>query len=162
VIDPREFLPRSELAGPIVRHPGEGRVVGVVRGRTTFKVLPEETGGAYAVLEQQVPPGGGPPLHVHRHETELFYVLQGEFAFTVAGQTIRAAAGTFVAGPRDIPHTFRNVGTAEGRLLLMVIPGRFANYFLEVDGVPDDDVAAIRALCARYDVELLPEETVAG
>jgi len=31
------------------------------------------------LLEQQVPPGGGPPLHVHRHETEIFYILEGEF-----------------------------------------------------------------------------------
>jgi quercetin dioxygenase-like cupin family protein len=154
--DPSHFLPRSELATPIVRYPGEGHSVGVVRGRTTFKVLPEETDGAYAVLEQVVPPGGGPPLHVHRHETELFYVLSGEFEVTVASQTIRAVAGTFVAGPRDIPHRFRNVGTTDARLLLTVIPGRFANYFLDVDGIPDHDLAAITALCARYDVQVLP------
>ncbi|MHB1424065.1 MAG: hypothetical protein ACYC3I_12885 [Gemmataceae bacterium] len=58
-------------------------------------------------------------------------------------------------GPRDIPHTFRNIGPSEGKLLLTVIPGRFANYFLEVDQVSDYDRAAIQALCAKYDVELL-------
>ncbi|MCX7702022.1 MAG: cupin domain-containing protein, partial [Gemmataceae bacterium] len=105
--EPSLFLPRSELAAPIVRSAGEGKTVGVVRGRTTFKILPAETGGAYAVLEQQVPPGSGPPLHVHRHETEIFYVLAGTFEFTVAGQTFRGTTGTLVAGPRDIPHTFR-------------------------------------------------------
>jgi hypothetical protein len=60
-----------------------------------------------------------------------------------------------VAGPRDIPHTFRNVGPSEARLLLTVIPGAFAQYFLDVDGVADDDLAAIRALCARYGVDIL-------
>jgi quercetin dioxygenase-like cupin family protein len=155
VTDPRIFLPQSELVAPIVRYPGEGRSVGVVRGRTTFKVAPVETDGAYAVLEQQVPPGGGPPLHVHRHETELFYVLQGEFAFTVAGQTIRATVGTFIAGPRDIPHTFRNIGSTDARLLLIVIPGAFADYFLQVDGIPDEDVDKIRELCNRFGVEVI-------
>ena len=48
-----------------------------------------------------------------------------------------------MVGPRDIPHTFRNVGSSDGRLLLTVIPGHFANYFIEVDGMRDEDHAAI-------------------
>jgi hypothetical protein len=40
-------------------------------------------------------------------------------------------------------------------LLLTVIPGRFANYFIDVDGLDDGDHAGIRALTAKYDVELL-------
>jgi hypothetical protein len=68
---------------------------------------------------------------------------------------VSAPAGAIVVGPRDIPHTFRNVGSQDGRLLLTVIPGRFSNFFIEVDGVADDDHAAIRALCAKYDVDIL-------
>jgi len=74
---------------------------------------------------------------------------------TLGDQKIQAAAGAIVVAPRDIPHTFRNVGSQEGRLLLTVIPGRFADYFIEVDGVADKDRAAIRALVAKYDVEIL-------
>src|SRR3954468_24025991 len=120
------FLPTTETAAPILRGPGEGKVVGVLRDRSTFKVLPEETGGAYALLEQQVPPGHGPPLHVHRHETEIFYILEGQFEITLGDQTIQAPAGAMAVGPRDIPHTFRNVGPTPGKLLLTVIPGRFS------------------------------------
>jgi quercetin dioxygenase-like cupin family protein len=149
------FLPETETAVPIVRQPGEGKLVGILRDRSTFKVLSEQTGGAYAILEQQIPAGHGTPLHVHRHETEVFYVLQGQFEITLGDQKVTALPGALVVGPRDIPHTFRNVGSTEGRLLLTVIPGRFANYFIEADGVPDNDRAAIRALCARYDVEIL-------
>src|SRR5437763_13433957 len=68
---------------------------------------------------------------------------------------VTATAGAIVVGPRDIPHTFRNVGSQDAQLLLTVIPGRFANYFIEVDGVDDGDHAAIRALAAKYDVEIL-------
>ena len=35
------------------------------------------------------------------------------------------------------------------------IPVRFAKYFIDVDGVDDGDHAAIRALVAKYDVEIL-------
>lgn len=149
------FLPETETAVPIIRLPGEGPVVGVLRDQSTFKVLSEQTGGAYAILEQRIPAGHGPPLHVHRHETEVFYILEGQFEITIGEQKVPAPAGALVVGPRNIRHAFRNVGTTVGRLLLTVIPGRFANYFIEVDGVADNDRAAIKALCAKYEVEIL-------
>lgn len=149
------FLPETETTTPIVHPPGSGKVVGVLGSRSTFKVLSEQTGGAYAILEQQVMPGHGPPLHVHRHETEIFYILEGTFAFTLGGRTIEAPAGTTAVAPRDIPHTFRNTGTDTGRLLLTVIPGRFADYFLDVDNLPEGDHEAIKAMAARYGVEIL-------
>ncbi len=153
--DGGQFLPETETAVPIIRGPGEGKVVGVLGDRSTFKVLSEQTGGAYAILEQQIPAGHGPPLHVHRHETEVFYVLEGQFEITIGDRKVAAPPGAMVVGPRNIRHTFRNVGPTVGKLLLTVIPGRFANFFIEVDGVPDDDRAAIKALCAKYDVEIL-------
>jgi mannose-6-phosphate isomerase-like protein (cupin superfamily) len=92
---------------------------------------------------------------VHRWDIEIFYILEGQFEFTVGDQKIAAPAGSLLVGPRLIPHTFRNVGDSVGKLLLTVIPGRFANYFIEVDGMPDADKAATRVLCAKYDVEIL-------
>jgi len=153
--EPPGFLPVTETTVPIIQPPGGGKVVGVLRDRSTFKVLSEQTGGAYAILEQTIPAGNGPPLHVHRHETEIFYILEGQFEATVGDQTVPAPPGALVVGPRDIPHTFRNIGSTDGRLLLTVIPGRFANYFIDVDGMDDDDHAEIRALAAKYDVEIL-------
>ena len=149
------FLPQTETAVPIVHPPGGGKAVGVLGAQSTFKVTSAQTGGAYALLEQEVPPGHGPPLHVHRHETEIFYILEGEFEITIGNERIPAPRSAMAVGPRDIPHTFRNVGTSTGRLLLTVIPGRFADYFLDVDNVPDQDIETIRALCAKYGVELL-------
>jgi quercetin dioxygenase-like cupin family protein len=153
--DRGQFLPQTEMAVPIIHPPGSGKVVGVLGGEMTVKVLSEQTGGAYAIIEQQVPPGHGPPLHIHRHETEIFYILEGQFEVTIGGQTVTAPAGAMVVGPRDIPHTFRNVGPATGKLLLTIIPGRFADYFLEAEGVPNHDRPAIKALSAKYGVEIL-------
>ena len=52
----------------------------------------EDTNGKYAVWEALVPPGGGPPPHVHCREEVGFYVLDGE--------RMVATVGT--------PHGFRN------------------------------------------------------
>src|SRR4051794_9356578 len=153
--DPQGFLPATETTVPIIHPPGSGRAVGVLGNTTLFKVLGAQTGGAYAILEQTIPAGGGPPLHVHRHETEVFYVVEGRFELTIGDQKVDAPAGAIAVCPRDIPHTFRNVGTTTGKLLLTIIPGRFADYFLEVDRVPDADLATIKRLCAKYDVEML-------
>ncbi len=150
-----EFLPVTETRAPIVHPPGGGKAVGVLGYTTTFKVMSEQTGGAYAILEQIIPPHHGPPLHVHKHETEIFYVLEGEFEIRVGDETIAAGVGAIAACPRDIPHTFRNVGSTPGRLLLTVIPGRFSNYFAEVDSIPDRNRETIIALCAKYEVEIL-------
>jgi hypothetical protein len=84
-----------------------------------------------------------------------FYVLEGQFEITIGDQKVTALSGAMVVGPRDVPHTFRNTGSKDGRLLLTVIPGRFANYFIDVDGMDDDDMASIQALIAKYDVEIL-------
>jgi quercetin dioxygenase-like cupin family protein len=147
---------QTETTAPIISLPED--TVGTVRvvdGRTRMLVRSEQVNGAYAVLEQEFPSGKGPPLHVHRHETEIFYVVSGEFEFRVGGDVVMGKAGTSAACPRDIPHTFRNVGADTARLLVTIIPGNFGNFFLEADAVADDDHAAIRVLAAKYGVEML-------
>ena len=44
---PHDFLPETETTVPIIRGAGEGKAVGVLRDRSLFKVLPEETGGGF-------------------------------------------------------------------------------------------------------------------
>jgi len=145
----------TETTVPIIHPPGDGLTVGVLADQSTFKVESAQVNGAYAILEQTIPPGGGPPYHVHRHETEIFYILDGEFELTVGGKKIAAPAGCIATCPRDIPHTFRNVGSSPARLLLTIIPGRFGDFFKEVDRIDHTDKAAIKALAATYDVEIL-------
>jgi quercetin dioxygenase-like cupin family protein len=151
----QHVLPETGTAVPIICQPSKGKVVGVLGGRMSFKMLSDLTGGAYAIVEQQIPAGQGPPLHVHRHETEIFYILEGQFEVTIGGQKMAMSAGAMVVALLDIPHTFRNVGPDEGWFLLTFIPGRFARYFIEADGLPDNDRAAIKVLFAKYDVEIL-------
>jgi hypothetical protein len=50
---------------PIIRHPAKGRTIAVVGDVYRFLAVGDETDGKYALWETVVPPGGGPPPHVH-------------------------------------------------------------------------------------------------
>lgn len=102
------------------------------------KVFSRDTGGAFAVIESRVPPGGGPPRHVHEHEDEMFYVLEGEFEFSSGDETARAGRGALVVLPRGLPHGFRNVGDRPGVLINTITPGGFEAFFEAVDRLPKD------------------------
>ena len=77
------------------------------------------------------PRGHGSPLHVHRNEDEWFYVLSGELTFWIDGDVTTATAGSFVSGPRDLPHTF-TVSSDEAHFLLVIEPAGFENFLLEL------------------------------
>ena len=147
----------SEIREPILRKNGEGKTIEILGGQLVYKVLSEETGGAYAIIDQEVPPGHGPPLHVHRRETEIFYVAAGTFDVQCGNDVHRLNAGSLFVGPRDVPHRFENVGETPGRLVLTVIPGNFANYFLEVAKLPPEEEQQMLALLEKYEVELVED-----
>jgi len=141
-------------------------VYSVVGDRYTFLLTGAQTDGAYFVFEAFVPPGSGPPPHVHHREDEAFYVIDGEFEFTVAGAAIRVGAGEFVIGRRDVPHNFKNVGSTPGRMIITLTPAGLENFFSEI-GTPlqsrgdapvppsPEAIAKLIQTAPKYDLELV-------
>jgi quercetin dioxygenase-like cupin family protein len=123
----------------IVSGPGEGRTLLVGGGDcVTYKVRSAETDGAYFCFEVATTPGFGPPLHKHAYR-ELFYVLEGTYEFTLHHdgrmETTKGAAGTAVAVPANVPHTFRNATDGPARLLFVHQPAALESFFEEF-GIP--------------------------
>src|SRR5436190_20193668 len=107
---------------PKLSKPAEGRTIAVVGDVYRFLATGEDTNGKYALWEATVPPGGGPPPHVHSREEEGFYVLEGEITFQVGDQRLVATAGTFANMPVGTPHSFKNEGTQPAKMLISVAP----------------------------------------
>src|SRR5271163_1631951 len=107
---------------PTVRKPTEGRTIAVVGDVYRFLATGEETNGKYALWEATVPPGGGPPPHVHSREEESFYVLEGEITFQLSEERFVAQAGTFANVPTGCLHCFRNESRQPAKMLISIAP----------------------------------------
>jgi len=113
-----------------------------------------------------MPVGFSSPYHTHTREDESFYVLDGEMAFVVDGEWHRAKAGTFVFGPRHLPHGFKVVGNRPARMLLLASPAGFDRFVLELAGPLEEpagppDMAKVMETAARFGIKIhgpLPEE----
>ena len=157
--------PRQSPHNRLFSAEGEGEARWFLGALATIKSTAETTGGRVAVTENWAPRGHGSPLHVHHNEDEWFYVLSGELTFWVDGQVTRATKGSFVFGPRDVPHTF-TVSSDEARFLLIVEPAGFENFLLELSEpaqaptLPPPSAAlppleAMMAAAERYGLEIL-------
>jgi quercetin dioxygenase-like cupin family protein len=121
----------------------------------TFLITGEETDGAYFAMEALVPPGGGPPPHMHTREDETFYLVDGEIEFVLGEDTVTAGPGDFVNVPRGIVHCFRNVGTETARMVLTFTPAGMERFFEEtLEPAPNDPVDVpdnVAEVAARYE-----------
>jgi mannose-6-phosphate isomerase-like protein (cupin superfamily) len=110
----------------------------------------DRTGGALGLFRQTVAPKSGRPVHIHRAEDEFFYVVSGEFSFKLGDRIVSAPARSIIFVPRGTAHTFKNVGTEPGVLLVGVTPGGLEKMFAERQGV---DPETNRALMKKHGME---------
>jgi ketosteroid isomerase-like protein/quercetin dioxygenase-like cupin family protein len=134
---------------------------------TILRATGQTTNGAFGLVENVMPPGFASPYHVHHLEDEAFYVLEGEMAFVCDGKWTTAGPGTYVFGPRNIPHGFKVLGGAPARMLLLCAPGGFDQFVVEMsEPTPaPPDMAKLMAVAAKYSVDILgplPEFTDAA
>ena len=71
------------------------------------------------VLEMTMPVGAAPPLHVHDHLDDTWYILEGQMVVRCGDDELVVGAGHWVSMPRGVPHTFRVVGERSARILLV-------------------------------------------
>ena len=145
---------------PTVIHSAQGRKLLLTGHELTLKLTSRETGGESYAYEVVTPSGVGMPLHVHRIEDEIIQVLDGdEFDVQIGDRTFRAAPGTLIYFPRNIPHRFLNVGTKPLRTLWTIIPGASYEKFIEaLARLPEDsmtDASDVRQLFSAYGIEIL-------
>lgn len=118
----------------------------------------EQTDGAFLVGEARMEPGGlTPAKHVHAHEDENLYVVEGVLTIEIGDERFEARSGDFVTLPRGVPHSFGNLSDELVRGIAVIAPtkieGMFREqeeYFATLSGPPD--LGRLAQIAARYDV----------
>ena len=100
------------------------------------------------------------PLHRHNREDEYSYVLTGRMGALLGDDVVEAGPGDLVYKPRGQWHTFWNAGDEPCRILEIISPAGFEDFFKELvdmGGVANADPEALGALNERYGLEMQPE-----
>ena len=144
---------------------GEGEARWWLGGLVIIKAAGKKTDGHYALVEV-LDPEGPQPLHVHHREDEGFWILEGEVTFEVGEETIKASPGSFVFGPKDVPHRY-TVDSGPARILFVISPAGFEDLIYAtsepakeltlpppLEGQHDEaEMEQLHALCRQYGVE---------
>ena len=131
----------------------ENRAFGLTR-RT--RVPTEATDGAFAIWEEEVPAGAGPPLHVHDREHEVFTVVSGRVRFRAGERDLEAGPGDVVAIPPGVAHTFK--GIEDSVALVMLSPGPASRFFAAVTAAgvsPETDMDAVVRIAADHNIRFV-------
>jgi mannose-6-phosphate isomerase-like protein (cupin superfamily) len=157
----------------IVIQPDEGEHAKLGTLGVIWKIEGYEAGERFSVVEHPIPPRSlAAPLHRHHNEDEYSYVLEGALGALLGDEVVVAGPGSWVFKRRGQWHTFWNAGDTPCRIIEVISPAGFENYFREVaevfaaaaGGPPDGarlgaiagryaldlDVASIPGLCARF------------
>ena len=130
-----------------------------------FMIDGSEAAERFSLVEHPMSPRAlAAPLHRHKREDEYSYVLEGSLGALLGDEVVVGKPGDLIFKPRGQWHTFWNAGDTPARILEIISPAGFEDFFAELDGLggalqaPPD---ALADLCARYELELQPD-TVPG
>lgn len=111
------------IQAPIVRANGEGDKRSFLGGGLhTWKLMEEDTDGAFFLFEDLMGQGKATPFHRHPEADETVYVLEGEILVNIDGNESRVGAGGMTYTPKGVPHAFLVVSD-RARLLALQTPG---------------------------------------
>jgi len=129
---------------PIVRNAGEGdNQLFFGGGRHLWKLLAEDTGGAFFLFEDTMVKDKTTPLHLHPEAHEMTYVTEGEIEVQADGNRSRVRTGGVSFVPKGVAHAFI-VLSAEARLITIQSPGAVGQAFYRGASEPAvDDTADV-------------------
>ncbi len=120
--------PRSRLA---VVQP-HGPDAQLIPGLTASTRLTSADTGSISIVEHVFSPGALVPPHRHTREDEISYVVSGKVGFRSDGKEVTLAAGGYIVKPRGELHSMWNAGKLPARMIEIISPAGFENYFVEL------------------------------
>ncbi len=139
------------------RNNGELDIMG---GVFDCKVSAKDTDGALCVFDTVRHEKGGPALHLHYSQDELFYIIKGEFRIKVGDDIFDLKPGDFAFAPRMVPHTFAKTNEGEGQVLISFQPaGTMEDFFKQMSkfgkNIPANQQEVMKQLWADHGMKVV-------
>ena len=145
----------------LVVGPDDGESVWLGGMGVDFKIGGHTTSGRISIVEHPIEARRLIPPHVHRREDELSYVLEGRVGVRIGDEEAEVGPGTYVFKPRDVAHTFWNPTDEPARLLEIITPAGFEDFFAAMGAYepadPEDFERHRAQLGLRFGLEFVPE-----
>jgi mannose-6-phosphate isomerase-like protein (cupin superfamily) len=120
-----------------------------------------ESSGGFSLVEHPMSAHAlAAPLHRHTREDEYSYIVEGHVGALLGDEVVVGGPGDLIFKPREQWHTFWNAGDEPARLLEIISPAGFEQYFAELvalGGSTQAEPQTLTALAARYGLEVDPQ-----
>lgn len=118
----------------IVRQPEDGETY-FVRENTplTIKVSKKTDGiDSVSICTEEIPRGGGIPIHKHLHEDEFFFFHKGSGIFILDENEIQIKEGCTAFVPKATWHGLKNTGSDIMMFSFSYAPSGFEDFFRQI------------------------------
>jgi quercetin dioxygenase-like cupin family protein len=112
--------------------PGGGENVLIPGFGAVFKLYSRDNNGEVAIVEHPFAVGTITAPHRHTREDEHSIVLEGQIGFRSDAEEVVLGPGGYITKPRGQMHAMWNAGAVPGRIVEVITPGGFENYFREL------------------------------
>jgi mannose-6-phosphate isomerase-like protein (cupin superfamily) len=144
----------TQIAQPVVVLPDAGESFDFGGLGVDWKIDAAATGRRFSVVHHPMAARAlAAPLHRHHNEDEYSYVLEGTLGALLGDEVVTAGPGTWVHKPRGQWHTFWAAGDEPCRIIEVISPGGFEDYFREV-AASWGDVEAFARINAKYKLDM--------
>lgn len=139
---------------PKIIRDADGKVLNVIGDIQTHKLVGENTGNQIVEWVDNVEPGVGIPPHIHTKEDEIFRVIKGQIEIMVDGKTTVLNEGDIAFAPKNIPHSWKVVGTEKAKMITSAFPAGIEFMFKELSELPEGppDFPKVAEICGRHGI----------
>lgn len=135
----------------------EGDVLNVLGDIQTHKLVGSDTNNQLVEWVDNVAPGVEIPPHIHTKEDEIFRVVKGQIDITIDGKTQTLNEGDMAFAPKDIPHSWKVVGTKKAKMMTSAFPAGIEHMFTKLAQLPagPPDFEKVTAICAEHGIRFI-------
>lgn len=121
-----------------------------------IKVSSKDTDGELTIFEFTGHVKGGPGLHIHLKQDEIFFIVEGEYTFKTGEDIQHLKKGDTIFQPRGVPHTFAQTSDT-GKMYFIELPsGTMEDFFRKLSTIKGQPTLEdLAKLSAEHDMKIV-------